>query len=184
MERTLGRLLRRPARWVVGLALAAVVFAFSVGCYGAFPLTHAIYKANGKITDEKVVHTILFWVFVILPVYELSMLGDAIIFNLYEFWTGDELIKVSQATPDGGAWTLAPESGGRDAVLIRTDRRGRVVTRARFVRAGEGRFDVRDQDDRIAGHVRITPEGTCVLMDRAGSVVGTIGGQTALAAAR
>ena len=77
----------RMRRLLRPLALVTLLGALS-GCYGKFFLTRTLYKWNGEVTDNRFVHTIVFWAFVIIPVYELLALGDAIIFNVIEFWTG------------------------------------------------------------------------------------------------
>lgn len=69
------------------LALTSLL-TLGVGCYGQFALTKKIHSWNGQITDNKFVHTLVFWAFVIVPVYEVAGLADAIVFNLVEFWSG------------------------------------------------------------------------------------------------
>ncbi|HOR28799.1 MAG TPA: DUF3332 family protein [Candidatus Sumerlaeota bacterium] len=108
------------------LLLLAISPLVVTSCYGRFPLTHAVYDFNGEIGNdagnaEKWVESALFWVFVILPVYQLASLGDAIIFNVIEFWTGDTLrigaapghgALAGVADPDGAArLAAAPQPG-------------------------------------------------------------------------
>ncbi|MDH3346103.1 MAG: DUF3332 domain-containing protein [Kiritimatiellaceae bacterium] len=58
------------------------------GCTGPFVLTRKVRDWQTDF-DEKWVDEVAFLGCVILPVYGLSMLGDALIFNSVEFWTGD-----------------------------------------------------------------------------------------------
>lgn len=163
------------ARRVVAGAVLAGFLAMSVGCYGHFPLVRGIYRANGRITDYRLVHTLVMWAFVIIPVYQFAAIGDAVIFNLYEFWTGDRLIEVTSAKADDGSrWTLRPESDGRDAVLTIADEQGRRISEARFIRTGPGAFDVRDADGTLAGRVRAGPDGSVRLEDATGLIVRTM----------
>ena len=71
-------------------AIAMVVLL--AGCKGEFRLTKNVNTwVNGfenEWGDE-----LAFLGCVIFPVYSFSMLGDAIIFNSLEFWTGDNPIK-------------------------------------------------------------------------------------------
>lgn len=70
----------------VGMGLVALGLLIS-GCYGPFNLTRRLYQWNGQVGD-KWEKELVFLLLVALPVYELSAVGDAIIFNSMEFWTG------------------------------------------------------------------------------------------------
>ncbi|NUP89532.1 MAG: DUF3332 family protein [Candidatus Sumerlaeia bacterium] len=85
--------IRARSPWTRALTtlLLVTVLVFAMGCYGSFPLTHAVYNFNGEVTDNSIGQQLVFWVFIILPVYGIAQLGDAIIFNLIEFWTGETL---------------------------------------------------------------------------------------------
>ncbi len=59
----------------------------AAGCYGPFQLTRKLYQWNGQAGDkwpQEFMFLVLTWV----PVYGLTALGDAVIFNSIEFWTG------------------------------------------------------------------------------------------------
>jgi len=148
------------------LALAPL----TVSCYGRFPLTKAVYKFNGEVTDNKWVHSILMWIFVILPVYSLATLGDAIILNLIEFWTGDTIDLGSTTTKDGSTVSLAPSEDGREAVLTVT-KDEKVVAVQRYVRQADGTIDVLDAQGRLIGGVQPTAAGGFDLTDASGAVV-------------
>ena len=70
----------------VGALLAAGLLLG--GCYGPFYLTRKVYNWNGRVGD-KWVNEIVFLVISWVPVYSVSVLADALIFNSIEFWTGD-----------------------------------------------------------------------------------------------
>jgi hypothetical protein len=79
------------------ILLAAVVGVFSIisgGCFGSFGLTKKVYNVNKSVGD-KFLNTIVFWVFCIIPVYEVAAFIDAVIFNLIEFWTGSNPIAMA-----------------------------------------------------------------------------------------
>ena len=83
----------RRTLWVqatCGLLIIALL-ALSLGCYGTFPLTKAVYEFNGDVTENELGQSLLMWGFIIIPVYSCAMLGDGIIFNLIEFWSGESL---------------------------------------------------------------------------------------------
>ncbi len=60
----------------------------STGCYGQFALTKKLHDWNGSLGD-KWVESLVFWGFLIVPIYAVSTFGDAVVFNVIEFWTGN-----------------------------------------------------------------------------------------------
>ncbi len=71
--------------------LAAIIVGSSVlmtGCMGKFALTDKLYTWNKSIDSNRWVNEGVFLVFVILPVYGISMFADAVIFNSVDWWTG------------------------------------------------------------------------------------------------
>jgi len=74
---------------VVALLIVCIILATS-GCIGSFTLTRQVYNWNaglGKIGGE-----LIFLAFVIIPVYSITMIGDALIFNTIQFWGGGTVI--------------------------------------------------------------------------------------------
>jgi hypothetical protein len=144
--------LARPRRGLVLLALAAMAPAMG-GCYGTFPLTKTVYEFNGKVTDSKVVHSLVFWGFVILPVYDIAILGDAIVFNLIEFWTGDKPSAPRvMLQPDGTEVSFSCSGDGRQAFLV-LSREGTVLSQAAFRRVAAERCSM-GEGERDAGTQR------------------------------
>lgn len=86
---------------------AATAVAFSTGCFGSFALTRKLWHFNDTTTREKGLKELLFLVLVIVPVYQLAALGDALIFNTVEFWGGKNPITTMK-------------DGERDVVVRRT----------------------------------------------------------------
>lgn len=79
--------------------LLAVAFMTS-GCYGPFKLTKKLHAWNGEVGGkwaDEFVFLVLIWV----PVYGLATLGDGLIFNSIEFWTGENPIDTASADPSG-----------------------------------------------------------------------------------
>ena len=144
------------------------------GCYGGFPLTNKIYRFNGDISRHKLIQTVMFWVFLIVPVYEIGMLGDAIIFNLVEFWTGEQILALGPTTDsNGNTVCLTPSPDGRQAVLT-VSRDGKVLAQEFFVKVSDTTFEVRDAQGKLHGKVLKSPDGTISLTDRNGTVVRTL----------
>lgn len=120
--------MRRIMRTIM-LALAVSALA---GCYGQFALTKKVHKWNGSVTDNKFVHTLLFWGMVIIPVYQVVTFVDGVFFNVVEFWTGANLLEnpgalSASAMADGSVvyatadhrYRIYPQ--GQDAVRIFVD---------------------------------------------------------------
>ena len=74
------------------------------GCTGPFVLTGNLKKWQTSF-DDQWVDEVAFLGCVILPVYGLAMLGDALIFNSVEFWTGDNPMD-TVAAPQGNEMCL------------------------------------------------------------------------------
>lgn len=71
------------------LLLAATIMFSS--CIGSFQLTNKVFKINQNI-GSKWVNELVFAACCILPVYEITMFVDAIVFNSIEFWTGKKAL--------------------------------------------------------------------------------------------
>lgn len=173
--------LRNHRASVIPVMLVAMLPFLFGGCYGAFPLTKKIYQFNGDISSHKIIQTVVFWVFVIIPVYGIGMLGDAIVCNLIEFWTGEQILSVGPTTDSkGNTVCLTPSPDGKQAVLT-VSRDGKVLAQEFFVKVSDTTFEVRDAQGKLQGKVLKSPDGTISLMDRNGAVVRTLPGH-ALAA--
>lgn len=75
---------------------ALMLGSLTAGCYGPFQLTKNLHNWNGKV-DGKWAQEGVFLVMVIVPVYGICMLGDALIFNSIQFWGGENPIKPTAA---------------------------------------------------------------------------------------
>ncbi len=84
---------------VIALVTLLVFTLGASGCYGGFPLTKALYKFNGEIkingneSTNRVAQSVVMVVLVIVPIYQLAALADALIVNSIEFWTGKDPLK-------------------------------------------------------------------------------------------
>lgn len=74
------------------VALALLFSTTLTSCLGSFAAFNGLKDWNQRITDSKFVNNLIFWALNIVPVYGLFLTGDAIIFNLIEFWTGSNPI--------------------------------------------------------------------------------------------
>src|SRR3989338_7507432 len=72
----------------IGIGLLALAL-FVSGCYGPFNLTRRLYRWNGQVGTTKWEREFIFVLLAWLPIYGLTVLGDAVVFNSMEFWTGN-----------------------------------------------------------------------------------------------
>jgi len=61
-------------------------------CLGSFSAFNNLKDWNRGATDSKFLDNLIFWGLTIVPVYPLFFLGDALIFNVIEFWSGSNPI--------------------------------------------------------------------------------------------
>jgi len=58
----------------------------STGCFGTFPLTRTVYRANEDISNVEFHQTLAFWAMLITLVYPGAALTDVVVMNTIEFW--------------------------------------------------------------------------------------------------
>lgn len=163
---------KRLQSFVAVILVMALMPAFS-GCYGTFPLTKAVYEFNDEAMTTRLGDQILFWIFIILPVYGVATLGDAVIFNLVEFWTGDTLDVTNHTLEDGTEITLEPV-GEQDAVLTVQHPAGAIST-MRFHRDDNGVVTVFDAEGAPSGYVVPDADGNLRLENAFHGLVQSIG---------
>ncbi|HEX7523606.1 MAG TPA: DUF3332 family protein [Candidatus Deferrimicrobium sp.] len=106
----------------IALVLVAAVGALSAGCFGKFQLTRKLYDINQSI-DEKYVRSAATWLFVI-P-YAVTGLLDFVVFNVIEFWTGDNpaaSAPVTKVYAQGNARTILSLSRDGSATVAVIER--------------------------------------------------------------
>jgi hypothetical protein len=62
------------------------------GCLGSFQAFNNLKDWNHEVSDSRFVNNLVFWGLNIVPVYGLFFIGDALIFNVIEFWSGSNPI--------------------------------------------------------------------------------------------
>jgi len=124
----------RGSRFVKGIALVlvAVVGALSAGCFGNFQLTRKVYDMNKSI-DEKYVRSAATWIFVIVQVYTVAALLDLIVFNVIEFWTGENPVASAPVTK------VYAQGSGKTVLTLSRDGTGTERYAAPAVRAQRAR---------------------------------------------
>jgi Domain of unknown function (DUF3332) len=79
---------------IISSILIGSTLFLSMGCFGGFNLTKVIYKWNGGVSESNLVKSLVMWGLIIIPVYEIVLILDFIIFNLIEFWGGSNPISM------------------------------------------------------------------------------------------
>lgn len=133
----------------------------AMGCTGPFMLTKKVHNWQTGLGD-KWVEEVAFLGCVIFPVYSLSCLADAIIFNSVEFWTGENPMANVNVSDGGENANIALQSddtirisnGQETIVLERTengviakDSAGNITHRA--IRGADGTVRVYDADGKL-----------------------------------
>jgi 3D (Asp-Asp-Asp) domain-containing protein len=106
----------------IAMVLVAAVGALSAGCFGKFQLTRKLYDINQSI-DEKYVRSAATWIFVI-P-YAVTGLLDFVVFNVIEFWTGENPVaeaKVTKVYAQGNGRTVLSLSRDGSATVAVIER--------------------------------------------------------------
>jgi len=84
-------------------------------CIGSFSLTNKLLDWNRNV-DSKLVNELVFLALCIVPVYGVSILADAVIFNSIEFWTDDNPIAdvgtVKTIDAKDGVYTVETKADG------------------------------------------------------------------------
>ncbi len=133
----------RGSRFGKGIAvvLVAAVGALTAGCFGKFQLTRKLYDINRSI-DEKYVRSAAAWLFV--PLYGITGLLDFVVFNVIEFWSGENpaasasVTKVYARGDEEAVLTLSRDGSATLAVIDRYER-GRLVSTVRVRDDGSGK---------------------------------------------
>jgi hypothetical protein len=81
----------------VRIVTITTLIAMMSGCYGSMALSRKVHTWNGSL-DNDVIKSVVFWGFVILPVYEATLFIDAVVLNTIEFFTGTNPVAIKSST--------------------------------------------------------------------------------------
>jgi hypothetical protein len=94
------------------------------GCMGSFSMTTKLYKWNESAVGNKFVDNLIFWVFLIIPVYGISLFIDVVILNLIEFWSGSNPLSMEPGQVEKG---IVKGQDGNDYEMTVTQNRYDIV---------------------------------------------------------
>ncbi|MCC5917564.1 MAG: DUF3332 domain-containing protein [Cryomorphaceae bacterium] len=127
----------------ISASLALMITGTSMlsSCYGEFALTRMVYGWNDTLHDNKFVKSFIFYVFTAVQVYSIAFLGDFIVLNLVEFWTGSNPV------------AMAP--GEKETQVIAHEGKKFEVT------ATQNQFAVTSlEGEKVTTYLRFDPEAT------------------------
>lgn len=117
---------------VISACLAIAVLCTS--CLGSFRAFNGLKDWNHQVSSNKFVNNLVFWVLWIVPVYGIFMLGDLIIFNTIEFWSGSNPIamkpgeKETQIVVDNGnTFKMVATQNRMEIAIVDGPRKGERV---------------------------------------------------------
>lgn len=129
-------------RFLRAIAFGLAITGTAAGCYGPFNLTRRLHDWNGREGYDRWEEEFLFVLLTWAPVYGLTVVADAILFNSLEFWTGTNPVQ-----PPSGAPLKSLQS------MRRLDQGGELV---RFATAPDGGIAVLDADGRLVAYYSAT----------------------------
>ncbi len=113
---------------VCTLLSASILFS---SCLGSFSAFNGLRDWNDGLTDSKFLDNLIFWVLNIIPVYGLFFVGDVIIFNVIEFWSGSNPLAMNEGDietqiveKDGNTFEMTATKNRFQIKVLEGDRKG------------------------------------------------------------
>lgn len=78
------------------IAAALSITLLTSSCLGSFSAFNGLKDWNQELTNSKFLNNLIFWGLNIIPVYGLFFVGDVLIFNTIEFWTGSNPLAMAE----------------------------------------------------------------------------------------
>lgn len=156
-------------RRVLALAFALATLAPLSGCIGSFALTRMVFEWNRGV-GPWLVQELVFLVFIILPVYEITTFVDVVFLNLIEALTGgnpmaDRAAPAQQVAVAEDTQLRVFREG--DTLYTELAVKGAPVAARRFVLKEDG-VDVRDGDGLLLATASMDRYGGITVLDTAG----------------
>jgi len=107
----------RIRRAISVTVLSALIPTVTTACFGSFALTRKVYNFNRTVSNDKWVRSLMFLVLVIVPVYEIGALIDALFGNAVEFWGGANPVNLAA----GASRTVLGSNGESMTMTLRAD---------------------------------------------------------------
>ena len=100
-------------KWLKPVAMILAASMLFSSCIGSFSLSNKLLAWNNNVGD-KFTNEVVFFLFWILPAYEVTLLADLLVLNSIEFWSGNKPLSASTTTVHGtdGDYLVASDSNG------------------------------------------------------------------------
>jgi hypothetical protein len=162
---------KTPSRRQFVIAAAALGAS---GCFGKFGATNALYDWNQDVSSNKWIRWLVFLVLIILPVYGLFMLADAIVLNTIEFWTGNNPVSGGHAELDDGHTLSSTRTDDPDVIRHEVRKDGKLVRVVHARRIGEREMELLDGSMRVLARARMRDDGSVELLDAHGQTLSSM----------
>jgi len=153
------------------IAVLCILLMSLTACTGSFRLTGKVYDIHRSQSD-KWVDELIFLGVVIVPIYGIAMLADAIVFNSIEFWSGKNPV-----TAKTGVQEKVNENAGEKVVMHHDVETGRIEIRATtqdeaiYLDRTENGIVVRNEKGDIIYKTQRDSDGTLSVLDANGNVL-------------
>jgi hypothetical protein len=101
------------------------ISTLSSGCMGSWVITKKLYSWNEEVSENKFINQFVFWAFLIIPVYSISLVIDYLVLNLIEFWTGSNPVAMAPGEKETG---IVKGKDGNEYEITVTQNRYDIVT--------------------------------------------------------
>ncbi|MBW7870459.1 MAG: DUF3332 domain-containing protein [Flavobacteriia bacterium] len=141
----------RKIRLSVMIMGAAFMLNSCLGSYSAF---NNLRSWNQNVSNSKFVNNLLFWGMWIVPVYPLFLVGDSLIFNVIEFWSGSNPVAMNDGEVEtqtvivkGNTYKMTATKNHFDVEAIEGENKGDVVKL--FYLPEENSWNTTDKDGKV-----------------------------------
>jgi len=117
---------------IVGMLCLTFLLNSCLGSYSAF---NNLREWNEDATNNKFVNNLIFWGLNIIPVYGLFFIGDTIIFNVIEFWSGDNPVAMNEGESQtevlaykGNTYKMTATKNKFDILVIDGEKQGNSLS--------------------------------------------------------
>jgi Domain of unknown function (DUF3332) len=97
------------------IAASLTLSLTGASCMGTNNAFNSLMTWNADVSKENWLNEILFVGMVIIPVYQIALLGDVVVFNTAEYWTGENPIEPAREFPDTFTGVKPEEGAEGDA---------------------------------------------------------------------
>jgi hypothetical protein len=169
--------MKRASRLLAVMCVALFSVQMS-GCFGKFALTRAMWDFNKNVSGNKFIQWAVFLVMIVVPVYEIGALVDALVINSLEFWTGSNPVG-SAETADSQTRVVRLDSGdtlrlsrepGSHVMKVELEREGQA-TLVRYFEPLEDGMAVRDDAGAVLLQAREQLDGAVTVTDATGATL-------------